>query len=108
MCIAQTGDITLGIANMTAFVRKLSLGLSALCVAAGIFAESLLGSIEIRITSPTEFRWWLIVGMPLVLWLSYVWLSRQPAKTALVTAVQSVALLALFLAPIWWVLRHAQ
>lgn len=99
---------TSGIANMTAFVRNLSLGLSALCVAAGIFAESLLALLEIRITSPTEFRWWLIVGMPLVLWLSYVLLNRQPAKTALVAAVQSVGLLALFSAPIWWVLRHAQ
>jgi len=93
---------------MTAFVRNLSLGLTALCVAAGIFAESLLSLLEIRITSPTELRWWLIVGMPLVLWLSYVRLSRQPAQTALVAAVQSIGLLTLFLSPIWWVPRHAQ
>lgn len=93
---------------MTTFVRDLALGLSALCVAAGIFAEPLLALLEIRITSPTEFRWWLVAGMPLVLWLSYVRLSRQPAQTALVAAVQSIGLLALFLSPIWWVLRHAQ
>lgn len=93
---------------MTAFVRNLSLGLSALCVVAGIFAEPLLSLLEIQITSSTEFRWWLIVGMPVVLWLSYVWLNRQPAQSALVAAVQSIGLLALVSSPIWWVLRHAQ
>ena len=98
----------LGIANMTVFVRNLSLGLVALSVVCGVFAESMLSLLEVRISQPTELRWLLIVGMPIVLWLSYVWLNRQPARTALVAAIQSIGLLALFVSPVWWVLRHAQ
>jgi len=93
---------------MSAFVRNLSIVLAALSVAFGIFAESFLFLLDLRIPSPTELRWSLIIGMPIVLWLSYVWLNRQPAQTALAAALQSIGLLALFFSPYWWAVRHAQ
>ena len=93
---------------MSAFVRNLTIVLVALSVAFGIFAESFLSLLEVRSSSATELRWSLIIGMPIVLFVSYVWLNRQPAQTMLAVAVQSIGLLALFLAPYWWVVRHAQ
>lgn len=93
---------------MSAFVRNLTIVLAALSFAFGIFAESLLSFLELRVSSPMELRWSLIIGMPVVLWLSYVWLNQQPAKTALAAALQSIGLLALFFSPYWWAVRHAQ
>lgn len=92
----------------SAFVRNLTIVLAALSVALGVFVESFLSLLEFRISSAAELRWSLIIGMPIVLFVSYVWLNRQPAQTALAAAVQSIGLLALFLAPCWWVVRHAQ
>ena len=93
---------------MSTFVRNLTIVLAALSVAFGVFAESVLSLLELRISSPTELRWSLIIGMPFVLWLSYVWLNRQPAQTAFAAALQSIGLLALFLSPYWWAVQHAQ
>lgn len=93
---------------MSNFVRNLTISLVALTVVAGIFIESFLAIIEAQLSDTTELRWSLILGMPVVLVLAYVWLNRQPAKTSLDAAIQSVGLLALFFSPYWWVVHHAQ
>jgi hypothetical protein len=93
---------------MSTFVRNLAIVLAALSVALGVFAEPVLSLFELRISSLTELRWSLTMGMPIVLWLSYVRLNRQPAQTAAAAALQSIGLLALFLSPCWWAVRHAQ
>lgn len=92
---------------MSAFVRNLTIVLVALTVIAGIFVESLLAIVGAQLPH-TELRWSLVLGMPVVLVLAYVWLNRQPAKTPFDAAIQSVGLLALFVSPYWWVVRHAQ
>ena len=89
-------------------VRNLTAALAVLSVASGVFVESVLSFFELRISSIPELHWSLIIGMPIVLSLSYVWLNLQPARTALVAVVQAIGLLALFLAPYWWVVRHAE
>ena len=87
---------------MSAFVRNLTITLVALTVAAGILLESVLAIVGVRLPQTTELRWTLALGMPVVLVLAYVWLNRQPAKTLLDAAIQSVGLLALFVSPYWW------
>lgn len=93
---------------MSSIVRNLTITLVALSVVAGIFVESILVIVGAQPSQTTELRWSLVLGMPVVLVLAYVWLNRQPAKTPLDAAVQSVGLLALFCSPYWWVVRHAQ
>ena len=93
---------------MSTFVRNLTITLVALTVVAGLFVETLLAVIGVRLPESTELRWSMIVGMPVVLVLAYIWLNRQPAKNPLDAAVQSVGLLALFFSPYLWVVRHAQ
>lgn len=93
---------------MSASVRNFTFILAALSMAAGVFAGSLLSFFEVQISGPTELRWTLIIGMPILLFVSFTWLNLQPAETALATALQSIGQLAIFLAPYWWVMRHAQ
>ena len=93
---------------MSVFVRNFTIVLAALSVVAGVFAEAILSYFEIQISSVTEVRWTLIVGMPILLFVSFVWINRQPAATASATALQSLGQLAVFLAPYWWVVHHAQ
>jgi hypothetical protein len=92
---------------MRTFVRNLTIALVALTMVTGIFVESFLSIVGAQIQNTTELRWSLILGTPIVLFLSYVWLNRQPATTPLTAAVQSVGLLALFIAPYGWVALHA-
>lgn len=96
----------LGFARMTTFVRSLALGLAALNVFSGIFLDSMLAMLEVRISPSTELRWVLIVGMPVLLLLSCV--RQGPARTALDAAIQSIGLLAIAFSPALWALRHAQ
>lgn len=93
---------------MSAFVRNLALVLAALSVAAGLFTESLLSAVDVKVPSASEIRWSLTLGMPVALLVSFAWLNQQPAKNVLAAALQSIALVAIFLAPYWWVARHAQ
>ena len=93
---------------MSTIVRSLTIALVALTVTTGIFIESFLAIVGAQIPNTTELRWLLILGMPIVLVLSYAWLNRQPAKSPHIAVVQSIGLLALFIAPYGWVVLHAQ
>ncbi len=92
---------------MRTFVRNLTIALVALTMVTGIFVESFLSIAGAQIPNTTELRWLLILCMPIVLFLSYARLNLQPATTPLTAAVQSVGLLALFIAPYGWVALHA-
>lgn len=93
---------------MSTFVRNLTIALIASAVATGIFVESFLSFVGVQIPSTTELRWSLLLGMPIILFLSYIRFNRQPAETPLTVVVQSIGLLALFIAPYGWAMRHAQ
>lgn len=93
---------------MNAFVRNFTIVLAALSAAVGVFGGVLLPLLHVQISGTTELRWALVVGMPVLLFVSFAWLNQQPAKTALAALLQSVGQLALFLAPYWWVVRHAE
>jgi hypothetical protein len=100
---------TLGVAHrMSTFVRNFTIALVALTVVTGIFVEPVLSFAGARIPNTTELRWSLMLGMPIILVLSYAWLNRQPATTRLAAALHSLGLLALFIAPYGWVVGHAQ
>jgi hypothetical protein len=92
---------------MSNFLWRLTLALAIFSALSGIFLGSLSSSLNVQIPDGTELRWSLIVGMPILLLLSFAWLDRHPAKTASVLMFQSLAQLALFLAPYFRVIRHA-
>ncbi len=103
------GNFTLGVAHrMSTFVRNFTVALVALTVVTGIFVEPLLSLLGARFQNSTELRWVLLLGMPIILFLSYVRLNMQPATTPLAVALQSIGLLALFFAPYGWVAGHAR
>ncbi len=93
---------------MNNVVRNLTISLVALTVVAGIFIESFLAIIEAQLSHTTELRWSLVLGMPVVRVLAYVRLNRQPAKTSLDAAIQSVGVACPVFSPYWWVVRRAQ
>ncbi|KQT33277.1 hypothetical protein ASG24_13385 [Methylophilus sp. Leaf414] len=93
---------------MSTFVRNFTIVLTALSMSAGIFAESLLSFLKVEISSVAELRWTLIIGMPILLFVLFIWLNQQHANTVLTKTLQSFSLLAIFLAPYLWVLNHAQ
>lgn len=93
---------------MSAFVRNLTIVLAALSAVTGLFIGSLLSLLALHISNATELRLVLIVGMPILLFVSFTWVNRQPAQDALAAALQSIGLVAIFLSPYWWVIRHAE
>lgn len=93
---------------MNVFVRNLTIGLAVMSALAGAFIESLLHLFVLQVPSTLELRWSLIVGMPIVLFVSFTWLNLQPARTISTALLQSFGQVALFLAPVWWVANHAQ
>jgi hypothetical protein len=93
---------------MSAFVRNLTIVLAVLSAVTGLFIGSLLSLLAVHISNTSELRWSLIVGMPILLILSFMWVNRQPAKNALAAALQSIGLIAIFLSPYWWAIHHAE
>lgn len=93
---------------MSVIIRNFTIALAVLSVGAGIFADSLLSLFQIQISSTSELRWTLIIGMPILLSVSFIWLNRHYAETMPTKTLHSIALLAIFLIPYLWVVRHAQ
>jgi hypothetical protein len=93
---------------MSTFVRNLSIVLATFSAIAGFFIGTLLSLLEVQLSSTSELRWSFIVGMPILLFVSFAWLNQQPAKTISIAALQSIAQLVIFLAPFLWAIRHAQ
>lgn len=92
---------------MSTFVRSLTITLIALTVITGIFVEYFLGVIGAELPKTEKLRWLLILGMPIVLLLSFLRFNQQPAKTPFAFAMQSFELLALFFAPYLLVVGHS-
>ena len=93
---------------MSNFVRNLTIALAVLNAVTGVFIATLLTVLEIQISDVQEIRWVLVAGMPMLLLVSFIWINRPPAKAASTVALQSIGQVAIFLAPYWWIMRHAQ
>lgn len=92
---------------MGVFVRNLTIVLVLLSVVGGLFVESLAEMSGARLAGLSDIRWSLILGMPVVLWVSFIRLNLQPPKSLFATVLQSISQLALFSAPFFWIFRLA-
>ena len=93
---------------MTGFASKLTLALATLNVATGIFIVQLLSVLGIQVANVPELRWTLTLGMPVVLFVAYIWAAREPADSKTMLSLQSIGLLTLSISPYGWILHHAQ
>jgi hypothetical protein len=93
---------------MPRFLKALTLVLAFLSAVSGVLLSIFLSSIERQLHNVVEVRWVLILGMPILLTLTFVRLNLTPAKNLFGVVMQSVALLAIFIAPYWWVVRNVQ
>jgi hypothetical protein len=89
-------------------VRNLTLTLVFTSIVAGLFLFKLLALFGVSATSSTEVRWVLILGMPILLTMSFIRLNLTPAQSAASVVLYSLAQFAIFLAPFGWLARHAQ
>ena len=92
---------------MGVFVRNLTIVLVLLSVIAGVFVEPLVDAAGGRLAGYSEIRWALILGMPVVLWVSWIRLNLQPSKSVLATVLQFLAQVALFSGPFLWIVSQA-
>ena len=93
---------------MTGFASKLTLALVTLNVATGIFIVQLLSVLGIQVANVAELRWTLTLGMPVILFVAYIWTVREPADSKIIISFQSIGLLAISISPYGWILHHAQ
>jgi hypothetical protein len=88
---------------MGKFVLLLTIALAIASAAVGIFCVHIASLLGRGATMPTELRWVLVLGMPVLLGVSYVRLSLTPPQGIGGVLMYSVAQVALFLAPFtWW------
>ena len=74
----------------------------------GLFIGPLLYAVDLKVSNVSELRWLLILEMPVLLLVCFAWFNLQPARDVLDVTLQSIALVAIFLAPFWWIFLHAQ
>ena len=93
---------------MTNIVRNLTIVLTFTSVVAGLFLFKLLALLGVSSPASTEVRWVLILGMPVLLAVSFIRLNLTPAQSAASVVLYSLAQFAIFLVPFGWLARHAQ
>ena len=88
---------------MGKFVPLLTIVLAIASATSGIFGVHIASLLGHSLMMPTELRWVLVLGMPVLLGASYARLSLTPPKGISGVLMYSVAQVALFLAPFtWW------
>lgn len=92
---------------MIYFVRRLTIALAIISMVAGVFLFKLLASFEVSVADLKEIRWVLILGMPMLLALSYLRLRPNSNSGKFSILLHSVAQLAIFLAPFGWLAQRA-
>ncbi|MBU2642075.1 MAG: hypothetical protein KJ889_09745 [Gammaproteobacteria bacterium] len=92
---------------MANLVRNLTIALAFTSIVAGLFLFKLLALLGVSASSSTEVRWVLILGMPVLLAVSFFRLNLTPAQSGASVALYSLAQFAIFLAPFGWLARHA-
>lgn len=94
--------------SMTYFVRRLTIALAIISMVAGVFLFKLLASFEVSVTDLKQIRWVLILGMPILLILSYLRLRPNSNSGKFSIFLHSVAQLAIFFAPFGWLAQRAK
>lgn len=92
---------------MVNLVRNLSIALAFTSIVAGLFLFKLLALLGVSSPSAAEVRWVLILGMPILLAVSFLRLNLTPAHSVASVVLYSLAQLAIFLTPFGWLARHA-
>jgi hypothetical protein len=92
----------------SAIVRNLTVVLAVASMLSGIFIVELLALSKVQVPRVVMLQWALILGMPLLLLVSFLSFNRQPAKNAASVVLQSLGQLALFLIPYFWVSTHGR
>ncbi len=93
---------------MRNIASRLTFVFAALNVATGILITQFLTLFNVRQENVDELRWVLILGMPVLMFVSYFRIARVPVEDKTILALQIIGLVALFLAPYVWILRHSQ
>lgn len=93
---------------MSGFVTRLVVLFAVLNVVTGVFIADFLSLFGVQVTNVLELQWSLILGMPVLLFVSFHWISLHPAENKADFALQAIGFLVLFLAPYGWILRHAK
>jgi len=88
------------------FVRNLSIGYAILNLATGLLIEQLLTAFGIQIPQMITLKLTLIIGMPILLFVTYYWICIPPAKNIFGIVLQSAAITATFLIPYIWITNH--
>jgi hypothetical protein len=77
-------------------------------IIAGIGIEQIQETLGLELPRMPELRWSLIVGMPVLLWLFYVYITYRAKKTKARFALQLIGQTAIFLVPPIWILTPAR
>lgn len=92
---------------MANLVRNLTIALAFTSIVAGLFWFKLLIFLGVSDPGSTGVRWVLILGMPVLLAVSFTRFNLTPAQSAASVVLYSLAQFAIFLAPFGWLARHA-
>jgi hypothetical protein len=85
----------------------ITIAFAAANVISGLFANQLFWLESLNDENLLEIRWVLVIGMPVLLMVSWVWLRNTPAKNTAEIYLQIAGQTALFLAPYLWAYNHA-
>ena len=91
---------------MKNFVLGITWFFAVLNVLSGIFIVQLLEALNVQIPNVQELRWTLIIGMPILLFVSYVWLVISASESIFNRCLQSAGMMAVFLVPYYWIFLH--
>jgi hypothetical protein len=83
-------------------IRNLTYILAFTSIVAGLFLRALLAQLDLYSPCIEQVRWVLMLGMPVLLVLSFIRLNLTPARTEAGVTLYFIAQLALFLAPFVW------
>ena len=94
--------------NGSTIVRSLSIVLGVASVVAGLFLSELLATLGVNTPRLNELRVVCVVGVPILLLMSFMYLNRQPARDSLSVGLQCAAQTAVFALPYFWIGNHAR
>ena len=99
--------LTLGLENqVTNTMGKFAVCLSCINILSGIFIVDLIKILNIQTPNPINLKWSLIIGMPILIWLTHVRLNLTQVNTTSGIIIKAIGLLAIFSIPYFWLATH--